>query len=134
AGFRRPPLDLRALGGDEDARHFRARELVRRLDALREELAHLRAGERDTVVGAVRAGLARSHALAALAVEAVLEEQRRDAELLRVELIEDQMRVVRPVVIPDAGVVAAHDEVRAAVVLAHNRVEDRLTRLCARTT
>ena len=45
-----------------------------------------------------------------------------------VELVEDLLRVVGAVVVADAGVVAADDEVRAAVVLAHDRVEDRLAR------
>src|SRR5215207_6571104 len=38
--------------------------------------------------------------------------------------------VVGAVVAADSGVISAHDEVRAAVVLAADRVEDRLTRAC----
>jgi len=58
----------------------------------------------------------------------VLEEHRLDVELVRLELVEDQLRVVGAVVVADAGVVAADDEVRAAVVLAADRVPDRLAR------
>ena len=64
----------------------------------------------------------------ARAEERVIEEQRRDAQLARRELAEDVVRVVRAVVVADTGVVAADDEVRAAVVLAHQRVEDRFAR------
>ena len=58
----------------------------------------------------------------------MLEEQRRDAEIARRELVEDLLRVVGAVVAPHARVIAADDEVRAAVVLARDRVEDRLAR------
>ena len=71
---------------------------------------------------------ARRHRAARLAPERVLEEHRLDVELVRLELVEDQLRVVGAVVVADAGVVAADDEVRAAVVLAADRVPDRLAR------
>ena len=58
----------------------------------------------------------------------MIEEQRRDPQTRRVELIEDLLRVVGAVIVPDTGVVAADDEVGAAVVLAHDGVEDRLAR------
>ena len=80
------------------------------------------------VLLAVRAGLARRHALALVAPEGVLEEERLDAELVDVELVEDLLGVVGAVVVADAGVVAADDEVGAAVVPARDRVEDRLAR------
>jgi hypothetical protein len=41
----------------------------------------------------------------------VLEEHRLDVELVRLELVEDQLRVVGAVVVADAGVDAADDEV-----------------------
>src|SRR5438874_7365789 len=56
----------------------------------------------------------------------MLEEHRLDVELVRLELVEDQLGIVGAVVVADAGVVAADDEVRAAVVLAADRVPDRL--------
>src|SRR5438552_1681517 len=76
----------------------------------------------------VRARLRRRHRTARLAPERVLEEHRLDVELVRLELVEDQLRVVGAVVVADAGMVAADDEVRAAVVLAAERVPDRLAR------
>src|SRR5204863_7804396 len=82
----------------------------------------------DVVVAAVRAGLRRGHRAADLAPERVLEEHRLDPELVRLELIEDALRVVRAVVVADARVVTADDEVRAAEVLAADRVPDRLAR------
>ena len=76
----------------------------------------------------MRARLRARHRAARLAPERVLEEHRLDVELVRLELVEDQLRVVRAVVVADARVVAADDEVRAAVVLAADRVPDRLAR------
>ena len=95
---------------------------------LREQLAHLRPREEHVVVAGVRARLRRRHLAAGLAPEGVLEEHRLDAELVRLELVEDELRVVGAVVVPDTRVVAADDEVRAAVVLAADRVPDRLPR------
>ena len=80
------------------------------------------------VVAAVRARLRRRHRAAGLAPERVLEEHRLDPELVRLEVVEDELRVVGAVVVADARVVAADDEVRAAVVLAADRVPDRLAR------
>src|ERR671917_243304 len=51
-----------------------------------------------------------------------------DPQLLGLELVEDVLGVVGAVVAANPGVVAAHDKVRAAVVLAADRVEDRLPR------
>ena len=82
------------------------------------------------VVAAVRARLRRRHRAAGVAPERVLEEHRLDAELVRLELVEDELRVVGAVVVADARVVAADDEVRAAEVLAADRVPDRLARAC----
>src|SRR5215217_3697106 len=121
----RPALRL-PVRLDQDLRDLRPRELLRRQLALGEELAHLRPREEDAVVGAVRARLRRRHLAARPAPERVLEEHRLDPELVRLELVEDELRVVRAVVRPDARVVAPDDEVRAAPVLAADRVPDRL--------
>src|SRR5262245_33148460 len=43
-------------------------------------------------------------------------------------MAEDELRVVSAVVIADARVIAPDDEVRAAVVLTNDGVEDRLSR------
>ena len=58
----------------------------------------------------------------------MLELQRRDPDLLRIELFEDLLRLVRAVVVPDARVIASDDEVSAAVVAPHDRVENGLAR------
>src|SRR5581483_9095053 len=113
---------------DQHLGHLGTGELDRGQLAVAEHLAHLRPGQEDVVVGRVRAGLRAGHRPAPLAPEGVLEEHRLDVELVRLELVEDQLRVVGAVVAADAGVVAADDEVRAAVVLAADRVPDRLAR------
>src|SRR5690606_24092215 len=113
---------------DEHLADLRTRELAREHLAPGEHLADLRAGEENPVVLAVRTGLGGNDCLALPAVEGVLEHERRDVDQLRVELLEDELRVVRAVVVADAGMVAPDDEVRAAVVLAGNGVEDRLAR------
>ena len=43
-------------------------------------------------------------------------------------MAEDELRVVRAVIIADARVISPDDEVRAAVILPDDRVEDRLAR------
>ena len=80
------------------------------------------------VVPAVRACLRRRHLAAGPAPEGVLEEHGLDAQLVGLELVEDQLRVIRPVVVAHARVVASDDEVRAAVVLAADRMPDCLAR------
>ena len=78
------------------------------------------------VLGAVGAGLGRSHPAAERAVESMLEKEGGDLQILGCEVVEDALGIVGPVVIADAGVVPADDEVGAAVVLAHDGVEDSL--------
>ena len=73
-------------------------------------------------------GLVRGQPLALVAPEGVLEHQRLDPELVDVDRLEDLLRVVGAVVVAGAGVVAADDEVRGAVVAADDRVQDRLAR------
>src|SRR5215475_5114826 len=84
-----------------------ARELLRRPFAVAEHLADLGAAEENVRVGIVRTGLARGHPLALVAPEAVLEEERFDPQFLDVDLVEDLLRVVGPVVVANARVVAA---------------------------
>src|SRR4029453_9931444 len=103
---------LGAVGLDQHLGDLWPRELDRRNLAVAEQLAHLRPREEDVVVAAVRTGLRRDHRRADLAVGGVLEEHRLDVELVRLELVEDQLRVVGAVVVADAGVVAADDEMR----------------------
>src|SRR5690606_8356786 len=59
------------------------------------------------------------------AVEGVIELQRDDAQLFRGEAVKDPLGVEGAVEAADPRVVAAHDEVGAAVVLAAERVEHR---------
>src|SRR5205814_9467186 len=72
--------------------------------------------------------LGRRHAAAALAVERVLEADGVNADLGRRKALEDALRVVGAVVVPDPRVIATHDEVSATVVLAHQRMEHGLSR------
>src|SRR3954447_11353546 len=116
------------VGVDQDLSHLRAAELLRRKLTVAEHLPDLRAAQEDVVLLAVRTGLARPHALALVAPERVLEEERLDAELVDVDFVEDLLRVVGAVVVTDAGVVAPDDEVGAPVVPTCDRVEDGLAR------
>src|SRR5512132_3665974 len=113
---------------DQDLSHLGAAELLRRLFAVAEHLAHLRAAQEDVFLLSVGAGLARRHALALVAPERVLEEQGLDAELVDVDVVKDPLGIVGAVVVADAGVVAADDEVGAAVIAPRNRVQYRLPR------
>src|SRR3954452_5179331 len=116
------------VGVDQDLSHLGAAEFLGRQLAVSEHLPHLGAAQEDVVLLSVRAGLARRHPLALVAPEGVLEEEWLDAELVDVDFVEDQLRVVGPVVVPDARVVAADDEVGAAVVTARDRMQDGLPR------
>ena len=78
------------------------RELDRRQLARGQHLAHLRPAQEDVILRRVRARLRARHRPARLAPERVLEEHRLDVELVRLELVEDQLRVVRAVVVADA--------------------------------
>src|SRR5918992_584202 len=77
---------------------------------------------------AVRARSARSHAVAAVAPERDVHLERTRLERSRRDLVEDLVRVEGPVVAADAGVVAPDNEMRAAVILAEERVQQRLAR------
>ena len=76
----------------------------------------------------VRACLARHHRRARLAPGRVLEFQNRHPDFLRLELIENLLRIVGAVIIPHAGMIAPNDEMRDAVILADQRVQNRLAR------
>ena len=84
---------------DQHLRDLGTRELDRRQLAGREHLAHLRPAQEDVILRRVRARLRARHRPARLAPERVLEEHRLDVELVRLELVEDQLRVVRAVVV-----------------------------------
>src|SRR6476659_3130887 len=115
---------------DEDLRDLGPGELDGRHVTVAEHLTNLRPREEHAILRPVRARLRARHRAAYVAPERVLEEHRLDVELMRFELVEDELRVVRAVVVADSRVVAADDEVRAAVVLTADRVPDGLARTC----
>src|SRR5438270_9560110 len=86
---------------DQDLRYFRTRELLRRELAVGEEFADLRPREMDVLRCFMRARLRGRHRAARATPERMLEEHRLDVELMRLELVEDQLRVVRAVVVAD---------------------------------
>src|SRR6266536_2316266 len=85
--------------------------------------ADLGPGEGQVVLGLVRAGLACGHPAAAPAEESVVEPLWGDAEVLRRQRGDQLLRLEGAVVAAEAGVVAADDEVGAAVVLADQGVQ-----------
>src|SRR5215217_7640369 len=100
--------------------------------ALGEHFADLRTAYKHVVLFIVGAGFGGPHPLALEAEEGVFEEEGGQPDLPFLELVEDVLGVVITVerlavrVLARAGVVASYDEVRAAVVLAADSVEDRL--------
>src|SRR5690349_6317359 len=76
----------------------------------------------------VRAGFFRSHAAAPLAIKSSAEAKRRDSQFVRLEAEEFLLRVEGPVEAANSGMIAAHDEVRAAVVFARYGMEDGFAR------
>src|SRR5207247_7688345 len=80
------------------------------------------------ILRSVRAGLRRRHGLAAPAVERLVEEERRDAELVRSERAEDLVDADRRERLLRPRILAPHDEMRASVVLSHEGVEQGLSR------
>src|SRR6185295_2508754 len=90
--------------------------------------AHRRAAQSHALAVAVRAGLGRGDGRAAPAIEGLFEEERGDPELVGPERAEDLVDADRREVTLDRRVLASHDEVRAAVVLPDQRVEEGLAR------
>ena len=78
----------------------------------------------------MRARFHGSHAFAAVAVEGVVEVERGDAQIGGWDAAKQVLRLIRAVVVADAGVVSPDDEVRAAVVLANEGVEHCFSRAC----
>src|SRR5215203_2717213 len=111
---------------------FGAGELGWWVLALGEHLADLRTAYKHVVLFIVGAGFGGPHTLALQAKEGMFEEEWGQPDLPFLELIEDMLGVVVAVegpaagVLARSGVVAAYDKVCAAVVLAADRVEDRL--------
>src|SRR6266498_3950604 len=76
----------------------------------------------------VRTRLTRGHCCTRPAVESVVKKQWCNTQLFRFELVEDVLRVIRSVVATDSGMIATHDEVRAAIVLSNQRMKHRFPR------
>src|SRR6267143_1289963 len=83
----------------------------------------------STTVG-VRAGPPRGHAAALVAPEGPVDLEQPRRQRVRRNLVENLMRIERAVVAAYAGVVAAHQQMRAAVVLPEQRVQQSLARTC----
>src|SRR5690348_6983822 len=113
---------------EQHARDLRPSELRRQVAALVEQLTDGRTAQRLMHLVRVRTRAARGHTSTRGAVEAVLEPKDLDTQLARCVLVEDAMRCVGVVVVPDAGVVAADNEMGATVVAAHYGVEHGLLR------
>ena len=124
----------------EDLDHLGLRELRRHGLALAHQLAEHGAREQqpraalvlavlvDDGLALVRAGLHRGHRAALVAVERPVHVEGPEHEGVGRDLAEDLLRVERAVVVADAGVVTADDQVRAAVVLAEHGVQQGLAR------
>ena len=114
--------------GAQHRQHFGTRELGRHVAAFRQHLAQFGARQQQAVLLVVRAGACRGHAAALVAPEGPVDLERLGLERILRDFVEDMVRVERAIVAADAGVVAADDQVRAAVVLAEQRVQQRLAR------
>src|SRR4029453_5964601 len=77
------PVKASPVGLDQDLRDLRRRELDRGQLAPTQHLSHLRPGEEDVVVAAMRTGLRRHPRAADAAEDGVLEEHRLHVELVR---------------------------------------------------
>src|SRR5208337_1112774 len=108
--------------------NFRASELNRQRQTLVQASPNLSAAQAQTLLGAVTAAFLARHRPAAATVVDFVEEKRLDAKAVAGKALEQTMRVEGTVVVPHSSVVAPHDEVCAAEVLAHQGMEHRLTR------
>src|ERR671911_2335131 len=115
-----------AVGVDQQLGHLGPGELGRGQLAGGQHGPHLGAGEGDVLAVGVGAGLAGGHGQAAPAVEGVVEAERGDAQVLGGQRGDQLLGLEGAVVAANAGVVAADDEVGAAVVLADQGVQDGL--------
>src|SRR5262249_61606241 len=89
------------VGVDQNARYFRPRKFDGRQLAAREHLPHLRPRQEYVLLLVVRARLRRCHRATRSAPERVLEEQRLDVTLGRLERGEEARRVARALLVHD---------------------------------
>ena len=78
----------------------------------------------------VRAGPIGCGAAAIVAIEGEVHLQRHGLEASRVHGVEDVVRIERPVVVADPGVIAANDQVGTAEILPKQSVQQRFARTC----
>ena len=110
---------------DQNLGNFGARKLLGRHLAVAQKLANFRATQENMVLLAMGTRFARLHSFALGAEEGVIKKERRDSQLPLLENVKNKVGVVGSVIVPDAGVIASYDKMRAAIVLANDRVEDR---------
>src|SRR5918999_3014465 len=96
--------------------------------AVGQHLTHLSSRKMNVLGLVMRTGLIRSHALTGLAEETVFELERPYSEFTGLELFEDLLGVVSPVVVADTRMVSTNDEMRHPVVLTKQRMPDRFAR------
>src|ERR671926_386235 len=102
--------------------HFPPRVLRRRRLAALQQGPYRRAREDHMMLPIMRARLRRGHAGTPAAIEGVLEAERGDAQRGPVECLENVLSIVGAVVVAHPRMVAPDDEVRAAIVLARQRM------------
>ena len=117
----------------QDGEHFFATEMIRHFRTFGKHLAQFGAGQDDAIFLAVRAGAHGGHAVALLAVEGPVDVQRLAEQTLAVfgglrNLAEDFLSFKHAVEVAHAGVVAAHEQVVDAVVLAEGGVQQGFAR------
>src|ERR1043166_5345903 len=100
--------------------------MVRDLTALGEGLSQHRAADDQTIVSAVRAGAIRGHAIATVTPEPPVDLQRLELERALRHLIEDLLRIERAVIVAHTRMIAADQQMAAAVVLTKDGVQQGL--------
>ncbi len=114
------------IGASQHLRDLWAHEVTGDRLTGAEHAPHLGARERDALAVGMGTGLGGGHAAAGHAMEDLVEQERRDAQLLRRQRGDQPLSVERTVVGADAGLVSPDDKVGAAVILAHERVQESL--------
>src|SRR5512143_2847209 len=108
--------------------HFGAAEVIGHILAFREHLPVLGAGQHEPVFLLVRAGLHRGHAVTLEAVEGMVDLERLGLERALRDLVEDLLGIERSVVVADAGMVAANDQMATAEILPEECMQESFAR------
>src|SRR5207248_1009794 len=80
------------------------------------------------LLAVVWAGLARCHSITDTTEEGMVEEHWRNPQLGGIEIGKDIMGIIGAIVVAYASMITSHNEMRAAVVLAHQGVENGFAR------